>query len=175
MSGNPDTLRVGPVGAAHGGAARKGGLDRTERRRDDPARGQPPLALQRIEDTVLDVFSEARTNESLFKPTEEQNPRLTSGVSPERKALFVPGCLPVYRRLFVSVNLFYARHVREPVAQSRHLPVSLAMMLVLDGPDPWNLPFPFSLGVLFHPLVFECILFPARMNCTNAPKISRRS
>ena len=27
--------------------------------------------------------------------------------------LFVPGCRPVYRRLFVSVNPFHARHVRE--------------------------------------------------------------
>jgi len=56
--------------------------------------------------------------------------------------------------------------------QSRHLPVFLAVTLVLDGPDPWDLPFPFPLGVFLHPLVFERIFFPARMNCTNAPKSS---
>ena len=40
---NPDTLRAGRVGAAHGGAAREAGLGRTGRRRVDPARRQPSL------------------------------------------------------------------------------------------------------------------------------------
>ena len=38
-----------------------------------------PLALQRIVDTVLDVFSKARTNGILCKPMEERNQRLTRG------------------------------------------------------------------------------------------------
>ena len=41
------------------------------------------------------------------------DPRFIRGLSPGRKALFVPGCRPVERRLFVSVNPFYARHVQE--------------------------------------------------------------
>ena len=39
--------------------------------------------------------------------------RLITDLSPVREALFVPGCRPVERRLFVSVNPFHARHVRE--------------------------------------------------------------
>ena len=39
--------------------------------------------------------------------------RLIRGLSPGPRALFVAGCWPVYRRLFVSVNPFHARHVRE--------------------------------------------------------------
>ena len=49
------------VGVAHSGAAGRG-WGRTGRRWVDPARRQPhPLALQRIEKTVLNVSSEART------------------------------------------------------------------------------------------------------------------
>ena len=58
------------------------------------------------------------------KPTEEQKPRLitgsltvhhrlTTGLSAGRKSLFVSGCWPVYRRLFVYLNVFHAMHVRE--------------------------------------------------------------
>ena len=43
----------------------------------------------------------------------EQNPRLTRDLSVGRKALFVPGCWPVNRRVFVSVTPFHARHIRE--------------------------------------------------------------
>ena len=79
---NPDTLRAGRIGAAHGEAARWGGAGK-----DGTLSGRSgqktthPLALQRIEDTVLDVSSEARTKEILCKPMEEQNPRLTTGSS----------------------------------------------------------------------------------------------
>ena len=43
----------------------------------------------------------------------EQNHRFIRGLSAGREALFLPGCRPVERRLFVSVNRFHARHVRE--------------------------------------------------------------
>ena len=66
-----------------------------------------------MEDTVPDVSSRARTNEILCKSWEERNQRLTSGWSAGPRALFVPGCWTVYRRLFVFVNPFHARHVRE--------------------------------------------------------------
>ena len=85
----------------------------------------------------FNVSPEARTSEILCKPTEEQNQRLTrglyrfiSGLSAGREALFVPGCRPVERRLFVSVNPFHARHVRESkvstldnIQERRSLPV----------------------------------------------------
>ena len=63
---------------AHGEAAKEGGAgwDGTPSGRS----GQEttlPLAFQRIEYTVLDIFSEARTNEILFNPMEERNQRLT--------------------------------------------------------------------------------------------------
>ena len=45
------------------------------------------------------------------------DPRVIRDLSPGRKALFVLGCLPVYRRLFVSVNPFHAT-VRESSARS---------------------------------------------------------
>ena len=39
--------------------------------------------------------------------------RLTSGSSGGREALFLPGCWSICRRLFVFVNPFHARHIRE--------------------------------------------------------------
>ena len=65
----------------------------------------------------FNVFPEARTCEIQCKPTEGQNQRLTRGLSPGyhrfitglsagREALFLTGCRPVDRRLFVSVNPF---------------------------------------------------------------------
>ena len=39
--------------------------------------------------------------------------RLITGSSPARRPLFVPGCEPVYRRLFVFVNRFHANHVQK--------------------------------------------------------------
>ena len=60
---NPDTLRAGRVGAAHGGAASGAGLGRTECRRDDPARGQPCLLPSSVSRThSRERSSEAQTN-----------------------------------------------------------------------------------------------------------------
>ena len=61
----------------------------------------------------FDVFPEARTSKILFKPTEEQNHRLTTGLSAGREALCVPGCRAVKRHHFVFVKPSHARHVRE--------------------------------------------------------------
>ena len=117
----------GPVGSGRRTARRRGGagLSRTGRRWVDPARGQPSL-LPSSESRTLSWTSlrKHEQSNSYLKPTEGQNPRLTSGWpavylrfirgwSAGRKALFVPGCWPVYRRLFVSVNPFHARNVRE--------------------------------------------------------------
>ena len=46
---------------------------------------------------------------------------MTTGLSPGQEALFVPGCRPVERRLFVYVNPFHARYVREPADYLRFI------------------------------------------------------
>ena len=83
------------------GGAGQGGLGR---RRVCSLWRQPTLLLSReSKTTVLDDSSEARTNEILCKPMEEQSPRLTTGLcavnsrficglSASRRPLFVPGC-----------------------------------------------------------------------------------
>ena len=50
---------------------------------------------------------------------EEYNERLTRGLAAGRRPLFVPGCWPVDRRLFVSVNFFHARHVRKKLSNPK--------------------------------------------------------
>ena len=40
----------------------------------------------------LNASPEARTSEIQFKPMDEQNPRLITGLSVRREALFLPGC-----------------------------------------------------------------------------------
>ena len=40
-------------------------------------------------------------------------PRFIRGLTAGRRPLCVPGCLPLDRRLFVCVNPFHARHIRE--------------------------------------------------------------
>ena len=59
---NPDTPRAGRVGAAHGGAAGRGGAgqDGTPLGRSGPE-STFPLALQQIEKTVLNVISDTQT------------------------------------------------------------------------------------------------------------------
>ena len=68
----------------------------------------------------FNVSSEARNSEFLCKPTEEQNQRLTTGLSPIYHRFITgttnalcPGFRPVERRLFVSINPFHARYDRE--------------------------------------------------------------
>ena len=110
---NPDTPRAGRVGRRTAGRLR-GGPGRIRRRRVCSRRTQPSLVPSRAsKTTVLNSPSEARTSEILCKPMEEQSPRLTRSLSPGREALFVPGCWPMYQRLFVFVNPCHARHVRE--------------------------------------------------------------
>ena len=67
----------------------------------------------------LNVFPEARTSEILCKPNagtkSPVDEQFIRGLTAGREAVFVPGCRPVDRRLFVSVNPFHARRVRESV------------------------------------------------------------
>ena len=97
-----------------------------------PRKQKSTVPSKKTKKCRFNVSPEARTSEILFKPTEEQNHRLTRGLSPVyhrfitglsagQEALFVPGCRPVERRLFVSVNPFHARHVREFAHGSRAL------------------------------------------------------
>ena len=117
---NPDIPRADRFWAAPSGAAGRGedGQDRTPTGRF--AKGLiVPLATRASNTIVLNVFSQARTNEILCKPQEEGgtkrpvDPRLVSGLSPGRRPLFVPGCRPVCRRLVVFVNPHHIKHIRE--------------------------------------------------------------
>ena len=117
---NPDIPRAGRVGAAHGGAAGRGGAGQHGTPTDRFA--QEITVLRTLQGTVcncserffLNDSSEARTSEIPCKPIEEQKPRLTSGLYVVRQLVFVPGCRPLYRRpSFVRVNHFHARHIRE--------------------------------------------------------------
>ena len=83
-------------------------------------RRQPSILPSRAsKTTVLNVSWGARTKQSLWKPMAEYDNRLTSGLSAGRRPLLIPGCWPVYRRLFVSVNRFHARHVRGQVFKKK--------------------------------------------------------
>ena len=104
--------------AAHGGTDGRGAPGWVGRRRVCSRRTQPSLVPSRAsKTTVLNISSEARKREIFIKTVGGTKPavdnRLISGLSPGREALFVPGCWPMYRRLFVFVSPFYARHVRE--------------------------------------------------------------
>ena len=50
------------------------------------------LISRRWRINISGVFLDIRTKETLLKPSEKQNPRLTRGLSAERRPLFVPGC-----------------------------------------------------------------------------------
>ena len=76
----------------------------------------------------LNVPPKARTSETsemLCKPNagtkSAVDKRFVSGLSPGRDALFVPRCTLVDRRLFVFVNPFHARHVREYILHEKSL------------------------------------------------------
>ena len=108
------------TGGSGRGAQRGGrvGPGRTGRRQNSTPRRQaslvPPKASKK---PCLNVSPEARTSETLCKPNvgtkSAVDDRFIRGLSPGREGLFVPGCRPVDRRLFVFVNPFHARHVRE--------------------------------------------------------------
>ena len=74
--------------------------------------------LQGIEYTSSERFSRStnKRNPMLTDGGTQRavDERLISGLSAGQEALFVPGCWPVDRHIFVFVNLFHARHVREP-------------------------------------------------------------
>ena len=72
------TGRSGRGGARRGGEGERGRVGRDAVGSIRPG-DNPPSFLQRIEDNVLDAFSEARANEILCKPMGERNQRLTSG------------------------------------------------------------------------------------------------
>ena len=72
-------VRIGRRTAGRRGWA---GTGRTGRRRVGSPRRQPsPLPSRRSKKTLLGVSLEARTKETLCKPKEEQNPRLTRSSS----------------------------------------------------------------------------------------------
>ena len=75
--------RAGRVGAAHDGAARRGGAGQDGTPTDLFAQETTVLRISKASSTrVLNVFSEARTSEILCKPMEEKyafDPRLASG------------------------------------------------------------------------------------------------
>ena len=78
----PGHITGGSGRAAHSGAAGHGRPGRMGRRRVSPRRAHPSLVPPRASKTsVLNISSKARTKGTLCKPAEEQNPRLTSGLS----------------------------------------------------------------------------------------------
>ena len=79
---NPDTLRAGRVGAAHGGAARGAGLGRTGRRWVDPARRQPSfLPCSESKTLSWTTLRKHEQTKSYVNRMREQNHRLTTGLS----------------------------------------------------------------------------------------------
>ena len=76
------TGRSGRGGAWRGGEGGRGWVGRDAVGSIRPGDNTTlPLPLQRIEETVLEVSSEARNNKVLCKPMEERNQRLTRGLS----------------------------------------------------------------------------------------------
>ena len=90
--------------AGRRGAARWGRAEQDADKSGCPE-GNWPLALQgTLENCPEGLFASA--NKGFFcKPMDARNPPLTSGLSTRPLALYVPGCLQVYCRLFF-VNLF---------------------------------------------------------------------
>ena len=79
---NPDIPRAERFGAAQSRAAGRGGTRQDRTPRVGSPRTQPSLLPPKASKTiVLNVSSEARTKESLCKPKEEHNERLTRGLS----------------------------------------------------------------------------------------------
>ena len=112
-------LKPGHITGGSGRGARRSGRARSSKigcqQNYSPRKERSPVRSKASKKRRFNDSPEARTSKMLCKPTEEQNQQLTTGLSAGREALFVPGCRPVERRLFFSVNPFHARHVREPV------------------------------------------------------------
>ena len=120
---NPDIPRAGR-GGAPGGAAGRSRARLGANRNVRPDKQKVHRTFQCIEETSL---------QRLPRSTNERNPMLTGGgtkpaVDPRfltssllvyhrfvtgAEVLVVPGCRPVERRLYVSVNPFHVRHVGE--------------------------------------------------------------
>ena len=122
MSGNASNLSNPKPGHTTGGSgrsARRSGWAGSGKigcqQNGSPRKQKSTVPSKAWKKRRFNVPPEARTSEILCKPTGEQNPRLITGLSAGREALFVPGCRPVEQRLFVFVNPFHARHVRELV------------------------------------------------------------
>ena len=65
-----------------------------------------PLRLSRSTNKRNSMLTDGGTKSAVDQ-------RFISGLSPGRKARFVPGCRKVGRRFYASVNPSHARHVRE--------------------------------------------------------------
>ena len=121
MSGkNPDIPRAGLVGAP-GGAAERGRARLGANRIIRSGNKSPPFLPRRRRNVAS--MSPQKHEQAKSHVNRRRNkitgwpavyPRFIRGLSAGWEALFVPGCRPVERRLFVSINPFHARYVREP-------------------------------------------------------------
>ena len=109
---NPDIPRAGRVGAAHGGAAGRGGAgqDRTPTDRFDQ-KTSVPRTFQVQHRRQLSWTSFQKHKQAKYFLNQWRNK--VSIWPAERNPLFVPGFWPMGRRLFVLVNPRYARQVRD--------------------------------------------------------------
>ena len=106
-------------GARRCGGARSG---RTGYQQNCSPRRQTSLAPSKMsKKRLLSVSPEVRTSETLCKPMEEQSSRLTTGSFPvysrfirRTRSALSSWLLTSGPTIFVPVNPFHARHVREP-------------------------------------------------------------
>ena len=121
---NPDILRAGRVGAYSGvaGWGRAGMFANKTVRLGNNIYSHSPKHRRHVVSTSSQKHEQAKSyvNRWRNKARGRQpfHPRFITGLSAKREALFVAGCRPVKRRLFIFVNPFHARHVREPQCAS---------------------------------------------------------
>ena len=116
---NPDIPQAGRVGAPGGAAGRA--LARLSSNKIIRPRNKkftvPSKASKKCRLASLQKHEQAKSYVNRQRNKISGRPavyhRCITGLSAGREARFVPGCRPVERRLFVFVNLFHARHVRE--------------------------------------------------------------